>query len=52
MRLLNDELLIESYLRALELQLEKEFIELLRVEIMDRNLAIPYPQSRPQAQAN
>lgn len=41
MRLLSNELLIESYLRALELQLEKEFIDLLQTEIMERNLTVP-----------
>ncbi|RAV00596.1 sporulation histidine kinase inhibitor Sda [Paenibacillus sp. YN15] len=50
MRLLSNELLIESYLRALELQLDQEFIELLRAEIQERNLAVPSPH--PQAKAN
>jgi transcriptional regulator CtsR len=50
MRLLNNELLIESYLRALELQLDKDFIELLRTEIQERNLVVPSPH--PKAKAN
>lgn len=50
MRLLTNELLIESYLRALELQLDREFIDLLRAEIQERNLPVPSPH--PQAKAN
>lgn len=48
MRLLSNELLIESYLRALELQLEKEFIDLLQTEIMERNLTVPSLLPRTQ----
>ncbi|MFP4977267.1 sporulation histidine kinase inhibitor Sda [Paenibacillus sp. CN-4] len=38
---LSDELLLDSYYRALELQLEHDFIALLLVEIRKRNLHSP-----------
>lgn len=49
MRLLSNEVLLESYYRALDLKLEREFIELLLSEIKRRKLHIP---NYPQAQAN
>jgi developmental checkpoint coupling sporulation initiation to replication initiation len=50
MRILSNEVLIESYLRAMDLKLDKEFIELLLKEIKRRKLHIPNHYS--QAQAN
>lgn len=50
MRILSNEILIESYLRALDLKLEKEFIDLLLKEIKRRKLHVPAHYS--QAQAN
>ncbi|MDF2937313.1 MAG: Sporulation inhibitor [Paenibacillaceae bacterium] len=50
MRLLSNELLIESYLRALELQLDKDFIDMLRTEIQERKIVVP--SSHPKAKAN
>lgn len=50
MRLLSNEILIDSYFRALDLKLEREFIELLLMEIKRRKLHIPNNYS--QAQAN
>lgn len=38
MKELSDEILIASYLKALELKLDKAFIELLRNEINSRNI--------------
>lgn len=50
MRLLSNETLLDSYVRAMELNLEKEFIDLLLMEIKRRKLNVP--QSYPRAQAN
>lgn len=50
MRLLSNEVLLDSYFRALDLKLEREFIELLLNEIKRRKLHIP--SIYPQAQAN
>ncbi|WP_438446490.1 sporulation histidine kinase inhibitor Sda [Gorillibacterium sp. sgz5001074] len=49
MRILSNEVLLESYFRAVDLKLEHEFIELLLTEIKRRKLHIPH---YPQAQAN
>ncbi len=38
MRKLSDELLIESYFKATEMNLSEDFIELIRVEIKRRSL--------------
>jgi len=40
MRSLTDESLIETYFKAIDLQLEDEFIKLLEQEIERRNLAL------------
>lgn len=40
MRLLNDDTLVETYFRAIDLQLEREFIHLLRAEIHRRKLNV------------
>ncbi|MDF2926199.1 MAG: Sporulation inhibitor [Paenibacillaceae bacterium] len=50
MRMLSNEILIDSYFRAQDLKLEKEFIELLLKEIKRRKL--PLPNHYSQAQAN
>lgn len=50
MKLLSNEILLDSYLRALDLQLEPEFIDLLLKEIKRRKLHVPNHYS--QAQAN
>jgi len=39
MRKLSDELLIESYYKATEMNLSKEFIELIKIEIKRRSLS-------------
>ncbi|ALC81700.1 MULTISPECIES: sporulation histidine kinase inhibitor Sda [Bacillus] len=39
MRKLSDELLIESYYKANEMNLNKEFIELIEIEIKRRSLS-------------
>ncbi|WP_096201343.1 sporulation histidine kinase inhibitor Sda [Bacillus sp. FJAT-45350] len=38
MKKLSDELLIETYFKAIELNLSKDFIELIRIEIDRRSL--------------
>lgn len=50
MRILSNEVLLDSYFRALDLKLEREFIDLLLTEIERRKLHIP--NHYPQAQAN
>lgn len=50
MRRLSNEMLIDSYYRAIDLKLEQEFIDLLVNEIKRRDLPVPEIQS--QAQAN
>ncbi|RAV20351.1 sporulation histidine kinase inhibitor Sda [Paenibacillus contaminans] len=47
MKLLSNELLMDSYLRAVDLKLDQDFINLLLKEIRRRNLHVPY---YPQAQ--
>ncbi|WP_409342148.1 sporulation histidine kinase inhibitor Sda [Paenibacillus sp. MBLB4367] len=42
MKLLSNELLVDSYFRAVDLKLEQDFINLLLKEIRRRNLHIPY----------
>lgn len=41
MKRLSDEVLIETYLKALDLKLEEAFIRLLYAEIVRRNLDVP-----------
>lgn len=43
MALLTDELLLESYQKATELQLDREFIALLLAEIRKRELELDAP---------
>lgn len=43
MALLTDELLLESYQKATELQLDREFIALLLAEIRKRELELAEP---------
>lgn len=50
MRALSNEMLLDSYFRALDLQLEEDFIHLLLKEIKRRQLNIP--EHHPKAQAN
>lgn len=49
MRMLSNEILMDSYVRAVELKLEKEFIELLLIEIKRRKLVISEDYSPAQA---
>ncbi|WP_144450559.1 sporulation histidine kinase inhibitor Sda [Halalkalibacter nanhaiisediminis] len=39
MQNLSNELLIETYYKAIELKLNQDFIELIRLEIINRSLA-------------
>ncbi len=39
MQNLSDELLIETYFKAVELKLNHDFIELIRLEIVNRSLS-------------
>lgn len=41
-RLMSNEILIESYFKALHLELEQEFVELLLEEIRRRKLNLDY----------
>lgn len=41
MRILSNETLIDSYLRAVDLKLEEDFIHLLLTEIKRRKLKVP-----------
>ncbi|MGN7382250.1 MULTISPECIES: sporulation histidine kinase inhibitor Sda [unclassified Paenibacillus] len=41
MTLLNDDMLVETYQKAVELKLDREFISLLLEEIHRRNLSLP-----------
>lgn len=50
MRILSNETLIDSYLRAVDLELERDFIDLLLMEIKRRKLNVP--MSFHKAQAN
>jgi len=50
MRRLSNEMLIDSYYRAIDLKLEQDFIDMLINEIKRRELPVPGIQS--QAQAN
>lgn len=43
--LLSDEMLLEAYLHAIRLKLEREFIYMLRAEIVRRNLVLPDEQA-------
>lgn len=38
---LNDELLLDAYRHAMRLQLEKEFVHMLRAEIRRRQIQLP-----------
>jgi developmental checkpoint coupling sporulation initiation to replication initiation len=40
MKIINDETLIDSYFKALDLQLEIDFVDLLLAEIKRRNLKL------------
>jgi developmental checkpoint coupling sporulation initiation to replication initiation len=40
MRLISDETLVESYYKALDLQLEMDFVDLLLAEIIRRKLKL------------
>ncbi|NHN30383.1 sporulation histidine kinase inhibitor Sda [Paenibacillus agricola] len=42
MRLMSNEVLIDTYFKALDLKLEKEFIRLLLDEISRRKLSVDY----------
>lgn len=42
MRLMSNEILIDSYFKALNLKLEQEFVELLLEEIRRRQLNLEY----------
>ncbi|TDF98905.1 sporulation histidine kinase inhibitor Sda [Paenibacillus piri] len=48
MRLMSDEVLIESYFKAQELKLEAEFIKLLLDEIKRRKLNLEYYRNNAQ----
>ncbi|WP_100406416.1 sporulation histidine kinase inhibitor Sda [Bacillus solitudinis] len=49
MESLTDELLVQSYLRALEFELEEDFIQLLFTELCYRNLhPLPLAPSSPE----
>lgn len=50
MRTLSNETLLDSYFRAVNLQLDEDFIDLLLEEIKRRQLNVP--AIYPQAQAN
>lgn len=43
--LLSDELLLEAYQQAIRMQLERDFIYILRAEIKRRNLVLPDEQA-------
>ncbi|WP_084423222.1 sporulation histidine kinase inhibitor Sda [Cohnella thermotolerans] len=43
--LLSDEMLLEAYHHALRMQLDRDFIYLLRTEIVRRNLVLPDEQA-------
>ncbi|MNI51119.1 Sporulation inhibitor sda [compost metagenome] len=42
MKVINDEALIDSYFKALDLQLEMDFVELLLTEIKRRELKLEH----------
>ncbi|MED4603017.1 sporulation histidine kinase inhibitor Sda [Paenibacillus validus] len=42
MKLISNEILVDSYFKALDLKLEKEFVELLLEEIHRRELNLDY----------
>lgn len=42
MAILTDEMLLDSYIMAIELQLDQEFITLLLIEIQKRDLDITF----------
>lgn len=43
--LLSDELLLEAYHQAIRMKLDREFIYMLRAEILRRNLMLPGEQA-------
>lgn len=45
MKLISNEMLVESYFRAIDLHLEEEFVELLLDEIRRRKLNLDYYRS-------
>lgn len=49
MRLLSDESLLETYFKAIDLDLEEEFIRLLLEEIQRRNIEFTPKQAQWQA---
>lgn len=42
MRLISNEILVDAYFKAVDLQLEKEFLELLLEEIKRRQINLDY----------
>ena len=48
MRMISNEVLIDSYFKAIDLKLEEEFINLLLDEIIRRQLNISFEQSEAQ----
>ena len=42
MKELPDDLLLSAYMRAVELQLEEDFLTILRDELRDRNIDVQY----------
>jgi developmental checkpoint coupling sporulation initiation to replication initiation len=48
MRLMSNEILIDSYFKALDLKLEAEFVKLLREEIRYRNINLEYYEDHVQ----
>lgn len=45
---LSDDLLIEAFMKAIDLELDKDFCDLMESEILNRDLMIPY-QKKSQA---
>lgn len=52
MTLLNDDILVETYQKAVELKLDREFISLLLAEINRRKLELPIPERSPSSHTN
>ncbi|TBL71515.1 sporulation histidine kinase inhibitor Sda [Paenibacillus thalictri] len=48
MRMISNEVLIDSYFKAIDLKLEDEFIKLLMDEIIRRQLKVSFDQSKAQ----
>ena len=42
MKLISNEILVDSYFRAIDLQLEEEFVQLLLDEIRNRQINLDY----------